>query len=104
MGRKAKLNERLRRDLTSAIVLQTGAQEQMAMVFANAVMAHLQQEYAGSYLYIPAPSRQYDLQQLTSALRAGETPQQVARRYNTTVRQLHRLFPGGLPKASDRAA
>ncbi len=74
------------------------------MMFADAVMAYLQQQHAGSYLYIPKPARQYDVRQLTEALRTGATPQQVASLHHITVRQLHRLFPGGLPKASDKAA
>lgn len=90
--------EALRSEIVRGIVDQLGVSEAIAMPFANSVLAHLQRQYAGERLYIPQPPRQYDLLQIEAHLKAGHSPHAVARAHQTTVRQLHRLFPGGLPR------
>lgn len=97
MKRDTNSTERLRREITRAIVLQTGTREQIAMEYADAVLGWLQREFAGDRLYVPHPPRQYDLLQIEAALSRGESPTEVARKHGTTVRQLRRLFRGGLP-------
>jgi transcriptional regulator GlxA family with amidase domain len=100
MSRDTDRTEALRSELVGAIVEDTGMRETMAMPIANALVAYLQREYAGERLYIPQPARQFDLLQIEASLRSGLTPTAVARDHGTTVRQLHRLFPGGLPKSA----
>lgn len=98
MSRETDRTEALRRDFIAALVEQTGMREVLAMPYADCLLAYLQREYGGDRIYIPAASRQYDLLQIDFALRQGQSPQAVARAHDTTVRQLHRLFPGGLPR------
>lgn len=95
--------EALRSELVSGIVEDTGMSEALAMPFANSVLKYLQRNYAGERLYIPQPPRQYDALQIAAQLRRGDDPRSVARRHMTTVRQLHRLFPGGLPRPVEQA-
>lgn len=104
MSRDTDRTEALRRELVGAIVADTGVREVLAMPYANSVLAYLQREYAGERVYIPAPPRQYDVLQIDAELRAGESPAKVARHHGTTIRQLHRMFPGGLPKATSQVA
>lgn len=95
--------EALRSEIVRGIVDQLGVSEAIAMPFANGVLAHLQRQYAGERIYIPQPARQYDVLQIEAQLKAGDSPHRVARLHQTTVRQLHRLFPGGLPRAQEVA-
>jgi hypothetical protein len=103
MSREADRTEALRREITRAIVLQTGTREQVALPFADAVLAYLQSEYAGQRLYVPAPARQHDLLQISAALVNGASPWRVCRDFGLSRRTLNRLFPGGLPKAQKSA-
>ncbi|WP_143703964.1 MULTISPECIES: hypothetical protein [Luteimonas] len=99
VDRDNDLTERMRRDILRAIIDGTGVQEQVALPFANSVLAWLQAEHPGQRFYVPAPTRQYDLLQIDAALRAGEAPRAVCRQHRISARTLQRLFPGGLPKA-----
>lgn len=103
MSRETDRTEDLRRELVAGIVDQTGMREVLAVPIANSLLAYLQKHRGGERLYIPQPVRQFDMLQIEAALRAGEAPTAVARAHDTTVRQLHRLFPGGLPKPADAA-
>lgn len=96
--------EALRAELIQAIVDDLGATEAIALPFANSIVAYLQREYAGERVYIPKPSRQYDLLQIEAGLRCGHSPSRVARDHGISLRQLQRMFPGGLPKPDDQAA
>jgi Mor family transcriptional regulator len=102
MSRETDRTEALRRELVGAIVAQTGMREILAVPLADIVLAHLQTEYGGQSLYIPAPPRSYPLLQIEAELRQGEDPIDVCRRYNLSRRTLFRLFPGGLPQAALR--
>lgn len=95
--------EALRSEIVRGIVDQLKVPESVAMPFANAVLSHLQQTRGGGQLYVPKQPRQYDLLQIEAQLRRGESPQDVATAHQTTVRQLQRLFPGGLPREQDVA-
>ncbi|HEY1141973.1 MAG TPA: hypothetical protein VGE88_17490 [Lysobacter sp.] len=91
----------LRRDLVAAIIRGTGVSEALAMPYAEAILAWMQDQHAGSRLYIPQPPRRYDVLTIDAELRSGLRPEDVAERHGTTVRQLRRLFPGGLPRPED---
>lgn len=90
--------EALREEIVRGIVERLGVTEAVALPFANSVLVHLQSQYAGERLYIPQPARQYDVLLIQAQLKSGLSPSAVARRHQTTVRQLHRLFPEGLPR------
>ena len=104
MSKEADRTEKLRGDLVGAIMRGTGVREQLALPMANAVLAWLQQEFPGERMYVPQPERRFDLLAMDAELRRGDPPQSVAKRHETTVRQLHRLFPGGLPRPASDAA
>lgn len=87
------LVEHLRREITRAIVEQTGAHEGIATPYANAVLAFLQSEYAGDRLYIPAPRRRYDVLSIDAELRRGDLVSVVAKRHGLSRRQVRRLCP-----------
>lgn len=94
----------LKREITSAIVLKTGTREQIAMVYADAVMECLQdRKAANGNVYVGAPPRQYDVLQIRAAIEAGASRRQVCREFGIARRTLHRLFPGGLPTAKEVA-
>lgn len=95
--------EALRSELVRGLVDQLGIPESLAMPYANGLLTYLQRNYAGERLYIPQPPRQYDALQIAAQLRSGDDPRVVARRHLTTVRQLHRIFPGGLPRPLEQA-
>jgi Mor family transcriptional regulator len=96
--------EALRRELVGAIVSQTGLGEIAALPLADALLAHLQREYGGERLYIPATSRQYDMLQLKAALERGDSVSQVCKAFAISRRQLYRLFPNGVPMPNRRSA
>lgn len=104
MSRDSDRAEALRRELVGAIVAQTGLGELAALPLADALLAHLQREYGGERLYIPAPPRQYDVLQVKAALERGDTVGQVCKAYSISRRQLYRLFPAGIPAAIRRTA
>lgn len=98
MSKEIDRTEALRRELVSAIVQGTGLREIMALPIADSLLAHLQREYPGQALYIPAPGRQYQLDQIQAALERGDPPAKVCRDFGLGRRTLDRLFPGGLPR------
>lgn len=102
-SRDADRTEALRSELVQGIVQETGVPEAVALPFANSILAYLQRTRPGERLYIPQPARQYDVAGIESELLAGAAPRVVAHRHGTTVRQLQRLFPGGLPRPQDVA-
>lgn len=95
------LVEHLRREITRAIVEQTGAHEGVATPYANAVLAFLQSEYAGDRLYIPAPRKRHDLLSIDAELRRGDRVWVVAKRHGLSRRQLRRLCPAAAKISDD---
>lgn len=93
MTRDDDTTERLRREITRAIVLGTGTREQVAMPFANAVVAYLQEQFAGRQFYVPSRPRQYDVLQIQAALARGTSRKQVCAEFNISRRTLARLVP-----------
>ncbi len=88
----------LLREITSAIVLNTGTREQIAMQYAAAVMTCLQdRKAANGNVYVGAPPRQFDVMQIRAALERGDSVAVVCRSFGIGRRTLYRLFPGGLP-------
>lgn len=99
MSRDADSYQDLLRELTRAIVLDTGTREQIATQYAEAVMTCLQRRKAANgYLYIGAPPRQYDVLQIRAALERGESHKQIRQRFGLSRSKLYQLFPGGLPE------
>jgi hypothetical protein len=98
VSRDTDRTEALRRQFIRAIVEDTGVSETMAMPFANSIVAHLQREYASEKLYIPGPTRQYDVLQIRAALERGDSEARVRREHSISRSALYRLFPGGLPR------
>lgn len=91
--------ERLRHAFVRALIEELQVGEVLAEPFADGLVRYFQRNYPGTQLYIPKPVRQYDLPQIEADLRAGQEPKLVARKHGTTLRQLHRLIPGGLPRS-----
>lgn len=89
----------LLRDLTRTIVLKTGTREQIAMEYADAVMACLQQRKAANgNVYVGSPPRQLDFMQIRAAFERGETVRSVCREFGVSRTKLYRMFPGGIPE------
>ena len=97
MSRDSDRTEALRRELVAALVEQTGMREVMAMPYADCLLAYLQREYGGERLYIPAPSRQYDVLQIQAAFQRGDSVSRVCGAFGISRSALYRLFPQGLP-------
>jgi hypothetical protein len=99
---------RLRQLAVRAIVERTGLLEAHAQPFADAVIAGLQAEYGGDRLHIPKMRGRATHAARREAIRvdleAGLTTREVCVRYGVSRTALHRLFPGGLPKATRRCA
>lgn len=104
MSKDNDRTEALRAELVRAIVEGTGVSEQMAMPFANSALCYLQRNYPGERLYIPAPTRQYDVLQIQAALQRGESVTRVCREHGISRSKLYQLFPGGLPLKEVEAA
>lgn len=88
------LYARMRRELTRAIVIETGTREQLATPYADAVLRWMQSHKTeNGFLYVPKPPRQIDLLQISSAL-AGDKPiRQVCREHGVSRAWLRRQFP-----------
>lgn len=96
---------RLRQLAVRAIVERTGLLEAHALPFAEAVIAGLQAEYGGDRLHIPKLRARIAHAARRDAIRAdlesGQmTTREVCIRHGLSRTALHRLFPGGLPKAT----
>jgi Mor family transcriptional regulator len=104
MSKEVDRTEALRRELVGAIVQETGMREVMAVPIANSLLMYLQREYPGQQLYIPAPSRQYDVLQIRAGLERGESITSVCRTHGVSRSSLYKMFPGGIPKRIDSAA
>ena len=100
MSKRLDQIETIRRQFVGAIVVETGLKESMAMRFANAIIDALQETHGGQRLYIPARHRAHPVGEIAAALKAGESPAKVCKRFGVSRRHLNRLFPGGLPKAA----
>ncbi len=98
MSRESDLTERLRREITRAIVDGTGMREQVALPMADAVLAWLQAEHPGQRVYIPAPKRRYPILEIEGALRKGVSIKTVMAEYNLSRTTMYELFPDGLPR------
>ena len=94
----------LRRAITRQIIVDTGVREDIAVQFANAAMAALDnRKAANGYVYVGARRRGYDLLQIRAALERGESIKRVMRDYSISRAKLYELFPGGLPVVRNRA-
>lgn len=96
--------EILRSQLVAAIADQTGMRESLAEPYADAVLTFLQREHGGGHLYIPAPSRRYDLLQIRAQLERGDSIMRVCMEHAMSRTTLYKLFPGGLPRKESSAA
>ena len=103
-NRDIDCTEALRKELVQGIVDDLGVPEALALPYANSVLAYLQREYPSQRLYIPAPSRQYDLLQIAAALESGAPISRVCRDHAVSRATLYRLFPGGLPSSRESRA
>src|SRR5690606_1431593 len=89
----------LRDRITDALMRDVGVSERMAQPFVESILRC----FAGQQPYFPAPPRHYPELQIRGALENGHTPREVCELFNISRRQLHRLFPGGLPKPQNLA-
>lgn len=90
---------KLEAELTRAIVEKTGLKEVIACQCAQAVVSALQKTHAGGKLYIPEQARNYPVHEIKAALEEqGVSQSRVQMRFGISRSQLHKLFPGGLPK------
>lgn len=105
MKRSRESYDELMREITTCMVVKTGTGEQIAQHYARAMMEFLQEKKAanGSF-YVPAPPPQIDVLQVRAALERGDSPKKVCTDYGISRRTLDRIFPGGLPCKSPRAA
>lgn len=87
----------LQDELTAALVADVGVSEQMAQPFVDSVMRCLR----GRKIYVPQAQRVYPTAQIRAELAAGRSVRAVARHFGLSRRQLHRLFPHGLPAAKN---
>lgn len=104
MSKESDRTEALRRELVRGLVEETGMREILALPIADSLVTFLQRERPGEYLYVPAPQRHYNVDELRAALVRGDTPAAVCRHFGLGRRTLDRLFPGGLPKPVGQAA
>lgn len=99
MSRAATARDELRRQLTRAIVIETGTRESIAQAYTDAVLRCLDDMRAeNGTVYVGAPERRYDLLQIKEALERGVPADAVMREHGLSRSKLHALFPGGLPK------
>lgn len=93
--------ENLRRLVVRGIVEQTGLNEEHAMPYATAVVSVLQEEFGGERIHIPKVGGSLDRQAaIRGDLERGDSVNKVCLRYGVSRSTLHRIFPGGLPKAA----
>lgn len=103
-SREIDAAEHLRRLVVRGIVEQTGLNEEHAMPYATAVVSVLQEEFGGERIHIPKasnallPNDRKDV--IRRDLERGDSVNKVRVRYGVSRATLHRMFPGGLPKAT----
>lgn len=84
----------LRAKITDALIRDVGVSERMAQPFVDSIMRC----FSGERLYFPAAPREYPVLQIRAALENGESVKRVMQAFDISRAQLHRLFPGGLPR------
>lgn len=97
MTRARSTAEQLRAKITEALIRDVGVSERMAQPFVDSILRC----FAGEQPYFPAASREYPVLHIQAALEAGTSVKRVMREFDVSRAQLHRLFPGGLPKAPE---
>lgn len=95
MKRTRETEEQLRARITDALVRDIGVSERMAQPFVDSIMRC----FAGERPYFPSNERAYPLLHIRAAFDQGATAKQVMRDFKVSRSMLHKLFPGGLPKA-----
>lgn len=99
MAKRTESSEQLRERILSAMRADIGISEAMAQPFVESVMRC----FAGEQPYFPAPTRDYPVADIRTALASGIPVKHVMRRFDVSRSKLHDLFPGGLPKAPEEA-
>ena len=104
MTKPARSRDEMRREITRAIVIQTGTRETIAVEYTDAVMRCLDDlRLENGMVYVPAPERRHDILQIRAALERGDLVTTVQREFGISRTKLFEMFPGGLPKRIDRA-
>lgn len=95
MARRKETAEQLRDRILASMREDIGISEHMARPFVESVMRC----FAGEQPYFPATAREYPVGAIRAALERGAAVKSVMREFEVSRSTLHKLFPGGLPKA-----
>ncbi|GAB3305690.1 hypothetical protein [Luteimonas notoginsengisoli] len=99
MSDKHASEAELRARITDALVRDVGVSERMAQPFVDSILRCL----AGERVYVARGARDYPVLQIRAALERGHSAKEVCDLFSLSRRQLHRIFPGGLPKPYEKA-
>lgn len=98
MNRRRDTEAELRANMLEALIRDIGVSERMAQPFVDSILRC----FAGQRPYFPARPRQYPVLQIRAALENGESVKRVMQSFDVSRSQLHKLFPGGLPRLDAR--
>lgn len=98
MSRAVATAEQLRAKITDALIRDVGVSEQMAQPFVDSILRC----FAGEQPYFPAAPREYPVLHIRAALESGAPVKRVMQEFDVSRAQLHRLFPGGLPRPQEQ--
>lgn len=99
MNRTRETDAQLRERILDAFTRDIGISERMAQPFVDSVMRC----FAGEQPYFPALPKTYPVMHIQAALERGIPVKRVLSEYDLSRSLLHKLFPGGLPKAQKAA-
>lgn len=94
MSRVRETEAQLRARITDALIRDVGVSERMAQPFVDSILRC----FAGDRPYFPSRQREYPVLHIKAALEAGQSVKRVSRDFEVSRSQLHKLFPGGLPR------
>lgn len=95
MSAPRETEQQLRARITDALIRDVGVSELMAQPFVDSILRC----FAGDRPYFPARPRQYPVLQIRAAFENGATAKRVMDEFDVSRSMLHKLFPGGLPRA-----
>jgi hypothetical protein len=79
-------------EFIGAVVRETGFQPSLARIVVRPIIQHLMTTYPGERLYVPAPKREYPVEEIRQALEQCDNRDAVCDRFGISRATLYRVL------------
>ena len=84
--------ESLEDEFVAAVCKDTGFQPSLARIIVKPIIQHLVDTYAGERLYVPAPRREYPVEEIRQAVELTDNREAVCERFGISRATLYRVL------------